>query len=146
MAGFTFRLEQVLQYRKQLEEQAMQELAAATETRNSIITLISQIETDLHQQRIKLSEPANLTPQERWLIYEYEKALQDDLLTQRKRLIEAEDTVDKCHVTLVKKAQERNLLDKLKEKQAARFAQEERLKEQRNYDETATLRFTPASF
>ena len=44
MATFTFRLEQVLRYRVQLEDEAKQRLAEATQIRDAIRARIAEIE------------------------------------------------------------------------------------------------------
>lgn len=145
MAPFKFPLEQVLAYRRQLEEQAMQDLAKATAQRDEAKRRLEDLREDLGAQRQRLAGAAGLPAEERWLITGYIKALITDLETMQKRLLQLEELVDACRVHLVQKAQERELLDKLKEKQAKRHAHEERLKEQRDFDETATLRFKPAA-
>lgn len=146
MAGFKFPLEQVLAYRRQLEEQAMQALAKATALRDETKKRIMNLNEELDEQRRRLALSVSLPAEERWLVTAYEKALVTDLETAEKLLLEQEEAVDACRAALVQKAQERELLDKLKEKQAQRHAEEERLKEQREFDETATLRFQPSTF
>ena len=86
------------------------------------------------ENRIDLSNP----DPKRWA--------KEDLERTKKSLAQAEEEVDRCRAELVEKAQERSLLDTLKEKQAAKHAMLERQKEQREFDETATLRFKPATF
>lgn len=143
MAPFTFPLEQVLRYRRQLEDQAMQALAVARQQRDAMVTRIAFLEQERVQQLEKMSRAYALSPAELWLIREYDASLQRELEQCRADLIPLEEAVDVCHTDLVKKAQERELLDTLKEKQVARHAQEEKRKEQKEYDETATLRFSP---
>lgn len=145
MAPFRFRLEQVLAYRRQLEEQAMQELAKARALRDETARRIAHMEADLAETREKLGQAVNLPAEERWLLTGYEKALITELDAAKELLAQQEEAVDACRAVLVQKAQERELLDKLKEKQANRHAQEERLKEQRENDEIATLRYQPAA-
>lgn len=146
MAVFTFRLEQVRRYRKQLEEQAMQALARAVMLRDATLARIDRLEEAVAEQRARLCQAVALTAAERWLARTYEGALKRDLAVARDLLAEQESEVDRCRVELVQKAQDRNLLDKLKEKQAARHALEERQQERKTNDETATLRYKPAAF
>ena len=146
MAAFTFRLEQVRSYRKQLEEQAMQALAQAVMRRDATLSRIAELHETIAEQRAKLCRAESLSAAERWLTHTYEAALKRDLVDARELLAEQENEVDQCRIELVQKAQDRNLLDKLKEKQAARHALEERKQEQKTNDETATLRYKPAAF
>ncbi len=146
MAAFTFRLEQVRLYRKQLEEQAMQALAEAVMRRDATLARIDELHDAIAEQRGRLCRAESLSAAERWLAQTYETALKLDLMHARELLAEQENNVDQCRIELVQKAQDRNLLDKLKEKQAKRHALEERQKEQQINDETATLRYKPATF
>lgn len=146
MAPFRFRLEQVLDYRKRLEEEAMQALAEAVMRRDALQERIEAIQKEQIRQQVHLFHAENLLPAERWLLQNYLEALRVDLETTREQLVPAEEEVDRCRVELVEKSQERSLLDKLKEKQAEKHAALERQREQREFDETATLRFKPASF
>ena len=146
MAPFHFRLEQVLAYRRQMEEKAMQALAEAVTLRDSLLQCIESIREEQAMQRERLSRADTLESGERWVLQGYMDGLKLDLERAKEHLALAEEAVDRCRVELVEKSQERSLLDKLKEKQAARHAELERQKEQRELDETATLRFKPAAF
>jgi flagellar FliJ protein len=146
MAAFTFRLEQVLHYRKQLEEQAMQMLAQAIRRRDATVAHIALLSEAIAEQRVRLCRAESLSPAEFWLARIYEAALKKDLAEAIELLAEQENEVDQCRIELVHKAQDRNLLDKLKDRQAARFALEERKQEQKINDETATLRYRHAAF
>jgi flagellar FliJ protein len=146
MATFTFRLEQVLRYRKQLEEQAMQMLAQAVGRRDATLARIAVLSAGIAEQRALLCRAESLSPAEFWLARIYESALKADLADAKELLVEQENEVDQRRIELVQKAQDRKLLDKLKDKQAVRFALEERKQEQKINDETATLRYKPAAF
>lgn len=145
MPPFRFRLEQVRRYRKQLEEQAMQVMALAVMQRDATMARIHSIREELEEQHILLSSAASLSPAELWLARTYESALQQDLATAERLLSKQEDAVDQARQVLVERAKDRGLLDSLKEKQAARHARLEREQEQKTNDETATLRYKPAT-
>lgn len=146
MPPFKFRLEQVLAYRRQLEEAAMQELASAVMRRDQLADRLERLKADEAAQRETLCRADALDSAERWLVLSYVDALRDEQKRVREDLARAEEEVDRCRVVLIQKAQERELLDKLKDKQAVRHAKEEREQERRTYDETATLRYQPVSF
>jgi flagellar FliJ protein len=146
MAAFNFRLEQIRRYRKHLEEQAMQALAEARMRRDATAARRDALRAGIEEQLGILSRAEQISAAERWLSRTYEAALKQDLEHSLELLAEQENHVDHCRVDLIRKAQERNLLDTLKERQSARFALEERKKEQQSNDETATLRYTPAAF
>ena len=146
MAPFRFRLEQVLVYRRQIEEKAMQALAEAVMRRDALVERIAAIREDQAAQRERLASPALMQAGERWVLQSYMDGLKLDLERAMEQRALAEEEVDRCRMELVEKSQERSLLDKLKEKQAAKHAALERQKEQREFDEIATLRFKPATF
>lgn len=124
----------------------MQALASAVMRRDQLAQRLEQLREDEAVHRARLCRADALESAERWLLQKYV----DGLREEQKRVLEdlalAEEEVDRCRGVLVQRAQERELLDKLKEKQAVRHAKEEREQEQRTYDETATLRYQPASF
>jgi flagellar export protein FliJ len=145
MGQFTFRLEQVRLYRKQLEEQAMQALSQAVAQRDATRVRIRTLEQALAEQRIALSRACSLSSGECWLARQYESSLKQDIADALGLLREQENSVDACRVDLTEKAKARNLLDTLKEKQAARHERLELQKEQQNNDEIATLRHNPVA-
>ncbi|MDR2124617.1 MAG: flagellar export protein FliJ [Desulfovibrio sp.] len=140
MAPFRFRLDQVRRYRRQLEEQAMQRLAEAVMERDRILARRNAMEQELCAHRLKLSRPDLLNFVERCLTLEYSAALSGDLEDCVAALVAAEDQVDIRRGQLAEKAVERQLLDRLEEKQADRHKVIERKQEQLRDDETATLR------
>ncbi|MDR2075866.1 MAG: flagellar export protein FliJ [Desulfovibrio sp.] len=146
MAPFRFRLETVLDYRKRLEEEAMQTLAGAVLRRDGLLARRQSLQGTRAEHRDRLCGAHLLTAAERWLLQGFLRALERDLKDTENALRQAEEEVDRCRTALVQKARERSLLDRLKEKQAAAHAALERANEQRAFDEAATLRYTPASF
>lgn len=138
--AFKFKLEKVLEYRKQLEEQAMQVLAEARKEEEREAARLDSLQEELVRQQEALHR--NITKaNERWLTASFIAALQEDIKKSRSRLNRLKEETNRRQTELVVKAQERNLLDKLKSKQAERYAEEEKLKEQRENDETATIRY-----
>lgn len=143
MAVFRFSLEQVLRYRKQLEEEAMQALAKARADLEACEEAIRRYAAELMEQRAAMSRADTLGSEERWLISGYIHSLNCDLDLARERRILLEEEVDRRRADLVQRAQDSSLLEKLKARQAERFARAQQLQEQNTYDEIATLRFVP---
>ena len=143
MSAFRFSLEQVLRYRRQLEEQAMLVLSQAIQARDKRLQEKSECEAAIAENREKLMDVANLDADERWLISEYIRALGHDLKRIVTDLAALEEDVDRSRAELTRKAQDRKLLEKLKEKQASRHRLAENRREQQSYDDIATIRFAP---
>lgn len=146
MRPFHFSLEQVLGYRKQLEEQAMLVFAQAVQARDKRLLEKLQYEAEIEKSRARLADISTLDADERWLISGYITALTHDLGRAVRDLAVLEEDVDRCRAELTQRAQDRKLLEKLKEKQAKRHTMAENYKEQQNYDDIATIRFTPPAF
>lgn len=138
--AFQFKLEKVLDYRKQLEEQAMQDLARARQAEQLEKERQANMRLDLAAQRITLNACIN-DASERWLVTSYIGSLEIDIKDSMRVLEIIAEEISRRQAELVARAQDRQLLEKLKEKEAKRHAHEEKLKEQRNNDETATIRF-----
>ena len=143
MSAFRFSLEQVLRYRKQLEEQAMLVFSQAVQARDKRLAEKLQYEEDLRGAQKKLADFTALDADERWLVSGYITALKYDLERAKMDLVALEEDVDRSQADLTQKAQDRKLLEKLKEKQANRHRLAENHREQQNYDDIATIRFVP---
>lgn len=143
MSAFTFSLEQVLRYRKLLEEQAMQVFAGAVQARDARLRQKEEYEAALADARRKLAGSALLDADERWLITGYAAGLTHDIARARADIAALEENVDKARADLTRKAQDKKLLERLKEKRANRHRLAENHKEQQSYDDIATLRFVP---
>lgn len=94
-------------------------------------------------QRNKYS---NLTADSMWLWRQYDEALQKELHAVHTRLKQLALNLQKTRTEAVKKSKDRKLLEKLKENQAKKYYEEENLKEQKEYDEMATVRYKPKDF
>lgn len=119
----------------------MQALAQARARREAEAIRLEQLKSERGLHMARLQDSAALDGAERWLIQNYVRALHIEIEESAALLLRLEEEVALRHKELVSKAQERDLLDKLKAKQARRFAEEEKLREQRDNDETATIRY-----
>lgn len=146
MASFRFKLQQVLDYRSQLEEQARLHFARAQHEYEQQERHVAKVRETLAEYQRKLYECPRGSQHDYWLLENYVKSLNVDLSSALQSLNLLTQVREGARTELVQRAQERKLLEQLKAKQAERHAKEEKLSEQRTYDETATLRFRPPSF
>jgi flagellar FliJ protein len=142
---FKFRLDKVLDYRKQLEEQAMLVLARARTARDAEKERLENLRAELTRARIAMNGSAAMDGAERWLARTYSQALRLDAESSAQLLRKLDEEVAVCQNELTNKSQERSLLDKLKARQARRFAEEENFREQHENDETSTIRYKNAA-
>ncbi len=140
-APFVFKLEKVLEFRKQAEEQASMALTEARrlhqEQKQAVFAVEKKI-VEHNRQKYK-----NLDANSMWLWRQYDEALKTDLHSAKNRMKQLALNLQKCRAEAVKKSKDRKLLEKLKENQAKKYYEEEQLKEQKEYDEMATIRFKP---
>jgi len=138
---FHFKMQKVLDYREQLEEEAKVDLAHKQKLLEEARELFERLKAELRQSEDHLFESALVPQQERWLLEQYVKGLKGDVAQAALQARMQEQLVDEARKLLAARAIERKLLDKLKERQKQQYLREEQLKEQRVNDETATLRY-----
>ena len=145
MARFKFKLEKVLDYRRQLEEEAMMLLAKATKARDDQQHELDQLRVSLEENEKTLHERRDMTVDEMWLYRNYSERLLLSIYNAEVRLSNLERKVAEARQNLATKAIERKVLEKLKTKQADEHAKQESLKEQKEFDEMSSLRFEHAN-
>ncbi|WP_291325081.1 flagellar export protein FliJ [Desulfovibrio sp. UCD-KL4C] len=141
---YAFKLEKILDFRKQVEEQARLALAEATRLHADQKKIVDEIEQKKNNHQKK--EYEKLSVDDLWLWRQYNEALTKDLHFAQNRLTQLALNLQRCRTEAVQKSKDRKLLEKLKENQAKKHNEEENLKEQKEYDEMATLRFKPKTF
>jgi flagellar FliJ protein len=136
---FHFRLEKVLEYRAQLEDQARLALAQAKARRDEQARILAEIEAKLAAHLEKGFGQA-VTQAELWLWTCYREALERDIATARAELQRLAQVLQKCREEAVLRSREKKLLEKLKDRQGRKHHVAENLAEQKEYDEMSTIR------
>ncbi|MBF0480136.1 MAG: flagellar export protein FliJ [Desulfovibrionaceae bacterium] len=143
MKPFKFRLEKVLEYRRQLEEQAKMELAKALRERDLLCARVKDLEARFEELTERMAEAVSMTSAELWLWRTYKERLATELEEARFAVARIEIEVARCRKHAVERAKERKLLEKLKSTQAVKYVREQNLREQKEFDEMATIRYQP---
>lgn len=146
MAAFRFSLQQVLDYREQLSEQARVELAKVTAAVISEERKVKELQEAIRTQETNLRALDLNNMGERWLLENFIKGLQEDLHISVAQLQTLQNALKEAQEKVAQLAKEHKVLEKLKSKQAERHAKNKRQKEQQNYDETASIRFNSKTF
>ena len=141
MPAFRFRLDQVLKYRTQLEDQARVELARVERERLREQERADVIRALLEEQEAKLAKIDLGNQGERWLLENYIKGQRNDLSITLMRVRNWNMAAEAARTELLKRSKDKKILEKLKAKQAESHVQEEKFREQQELDETATLRY-----
>ena len=143
---FVFKLEKVLEYRTQLEDQAKLALSKALQDMQEQAVRVEGLEKDLATCQEEMSRIKQMTQPELWLWSGWRNRLELDKKQAQAKLAGLERLVEERRRDLVAKAKDRKLLEKLRAKQAVRHGQEEQRKEQNAFDETATIRHGRAPY
>lgn len=142
---FRFRMQKVLDYRAQLEEEAKVRLADAErglrESRERLNAVLGELARAEERFRADLLQSG-----ERWLHEQYLKGLRNDRAVTELQCRMREQLVEEARALLAARAMERKLLEKLKERQRAQYLHAERLQEQHFNDEISTLRYKASAF
>ena len=142
MAGFTFRLETVLQHRRRIEEDCQRELAAALAGLTQEKRVLAGIEASRDRGREEFQQKlkSNMTASEMLLYQRYFDQLAFDIADQKREVAEAAQLFEKRRSELVAALKKRKVLDKLKENQMTAAAKKGLKQEQDFMNEMAVTR------
>lgn len=138
---FRFGLERVLDYRRQLEDQAKMEVARALAAHRAQQALVSGLRDALERHIASLYAGDQVTENDMWLWRRYRVRLEEDIALGERRLMQLGQELTRARQALVAKSKDKKLLEKLRSNQELDFRKEENLKEQRESDEMATVRY-----
>jgi flagellar FliJ protein len=138
---FYFKLERILEYRRQLEDQAKLALSIAKQQIAEQNRKLEALSRDLEACLVEMSRSKQMTQPELWLWTGWRKCLELDKSQAQAKLTELRQLAETRRIELVTKARDRKLLEKLRAKQAEKHVQEEQRREQKEFDETGTLRY-----
>jgi flagellar FliJ protein len=136
---FAFRLQKVLEYRIQLEDQARMALAQAQARHDSQKRVIADITMRL-AAHVERGFGRHAVQADIWLWTQYREALDKDLATAKAELEQLASILQTRREEAVLRSRERKLLEKLKERQAKKHHVQESQQEQKEFDEMATIR------
>jgi flagellar FliJ protein len=137
---FHFKLERILEYRRQLEGQAKLAMSIVRQQIAAQNQRVEALHKDLEACLLEMSRTKQMTQPELWLWTGWRKRLELDKSQAQAKLAELRQLAEKRRLELVAKARDRKLLEKLRAKQAEKHVQEEQRKDQKEFDETGTLR------
>lgn len=137
---FSFKLEKVLDYRGQLEEQAKAALALAQQVRDVQKEKVDDLHARMRAHLDKEAESCK-SANDMWLWRQYKEALTQDTAREEVALDQLELKLQKRRQEAVERSRDKKLLEKLKETQARKYRDEERAREEKENDEMAAIRY-----
>ncbi|NMA34211.1 MAG: flagellar export protein FliJ [Clostridiaceae bacterium] len=142
MAKFIFKLQSVLNLRKQKEDSIKNELANATRKLEAEKRKLSELETMLEDTVREFNEKTKKTTVHELIEFnEYLSLLNSRIKTQKENVNNAAQYVDKVREELVKAVKERKILEKLRERQFEEFLLEQKKLEQKTNDEIVSYNY-----
>ena len=142
---FTFKLDKVLDYREQLEEQAKAALSKAKTARDAQAAKVADLEERLTRHMDKEDE-SRKSSNDMWLWRQYTEAIEQDISIARMELNTLELNLHKCRTQAVERSKDKKLLEKLKSTQAKKHHDKESAREEKENDEMATIRYKSQDF
>ncbi len=142
---FTFKLDKVLDYREQLEEQAKAELLKAKTARDEQAARVADMEGRLEAHLAK-EAASRASANDMWLWRQYRAALEQDISVARLDLNRLELNLQKSRAQAVERSKDKKLLEKLKSTQAKKHHEQESAREEKENDEMATIRYESEDF
>jgi len=142
---FSFKLEKVLDYRGQLEEQAKAALASAQAQYDAQVLVVEDLNGRLKAHMGKEKE-SQKSANDMWLWRQYKSALEQDISQARYRLSELELNLHRRRQEAVERSRDKKLLEKLKQTQAKKHHEEQSAREEKENDEMATIRYESKDF
>lgn len=141
MAGqFHFSLQNVLDYRRQLVDNAQLELATAQRDYQAQAGKVETMRARLQEAASRLQSRHLLPPGEFWLWNNFKEHLLQDLQREECLLQNLANRVASCRTELIDRSRDAKVLERLRNKRALDFHAQEKSSEQKELDETATLR------
>lgn len=141
MARFNFSLERVLDYRRQQEDQAKMDVARALAVHRAQAEKLDALRARLAEHEASLYSGKELTENDLWLWRRFRMRLAEEVGDAELLLRDLARTLALARQRLVSRSKDKKLLERLRANQELRFRQEENLKEQRESDEMATVRY-----
>ncbi len=140
--AFKFSLQQVLNYRTQLEQEAKIAFARIESERLREEERFKNLQSTLLEQQASLASLSGLDFEKREMIQNYVRGLREDLVKSQKYLQFLSAKVEEARKLLTEKAKDKKILEKLKEKEEKDYVYQEKQNEQKFFDEITTGRAT----
>lgn len=144
MAKFIFKMQSLLNIKLQMEDSLKNEMGKAVQR----LELEKQILSDMENERIELISQFNDQSQKNISVNKlreysaYISHLKDKMEDQKENINKVQKIVDKYREELIKIMQERQMLEKLREKKYTEFLREQFDKEQKLIDEVTSYKYS----
>ena len=142
---FTFRLEKVLVYRWQCEDQARMALAEVSFRYWKQGERLAGLKEDFAAARAAFARKKDVTRNDFWLWGNYKLGMEQSIANAELLLRQIGQEVVRCRENVIKRSKDRKILEKFKENQATQYEQQQKQHEQKELDEISQLRLARQS-
>ncbi len=139
---FHFRLEKVLAYRKQREEQAQMALAEALARYRDQNRRMAMLKEEFTAAQDELAYKKSISQNDFWLWGNYKAGMMKRIEDAQLLLRQIGQEVVRCRENVIQRSKEHKILEKLKENQASLYEHKQKQLEQKELDEITQLRRT----
>lgn len=147
MAKFIFKFQPILDLKTQMEDSLKNELGKAIRRLEQEKTILKSIESErencINEFNKKSSTGIKVEKIKEYT--HYISHLKEQINKQKEKVKEAQDNVDNYREQLIKVVQEREMLDKLKEKKLQEYMKEQLQLEQKINDEIVSFKYSKKS-
>lgn len=143
MAKFIFKMEQLLNIKRQLEASVKNELANAIRSLEYEKQLLKDLESSRidYKNDIKQSMQEGIAVQKLKEFNAFMEALDTKIINQKKEVKDAQKVVDNIREKLVSVVKEKKILEKLKEKKYQEYILEQQKKDELELSEIANYKY-----
>ncbi|SDB35843.1 flagellar FliJ protein [Desulfonatronum thiosulfatophilum] len=137
---FHFSLEHVLDYRRQLVDSARLELIAAQKIYQAQARKLDDMRRKLEEAASQLESNRLLATAQFWLWNQYREHLLQDIAREEHQLQKLAAKVAACRGELIQRSKDAKILERLRNRKALDYYEQEKNTEQKELDEMAALR------
>ncbi|WP_010249098.1 flagellar export protein FliJ [Acetivibrio cellulolyticus] len=144
MGKFVFKLQAVLNLKKQIENNAKNELGKAVQELERQKNILKEIEAERDEYigEINSKSSSGISIGKLKEYSSYISLLKDRIEHQKNNIKRAQKSVDKYREQLIIAVQERKMMEKLREKKYEEYMKEQQKEEQKVIDEIASFKYT----
>lgn len=142
MAGYKFKLQNILKLRQGTEKDKKNEFGAATQRFESEKLKLEHLNAEMYNMYAKIEEIAvqGTSAGELLMQQQYKKYYKHSISNQKVRVNMSEEHLENCRLELVKAVQDRKMLEKLKEIDFQKYTYNEQKVEEKLVDDLVSFK------
>ena len=142
MAGYKFKLQNILKLRESIEKNKKNEFGAATQRFETEKLKLEQLNAEMYNMccEIDKSSSEGTSAGEMVLLQQYKEYYKHSISNQTVKVKMSEEYLESCRLELVKAVQDKKMLEKLKEMDYQKFVYFEQKTEEKLVDDLVSFK------